>query len=1046
MNQDIKQSLITLTERWQKKLPGTIDEAYQGIADIINPTDKAVHQKVAKPDHVAPTGEMKKYSRAIDDAIQAVCERTRREAERCARHEIIRVMGILTERVGASSSWLFLKKLKKNSTETLVIEPVPKTGLTMTFCLNTGKKTLILFPWDTDRPLNERGIVGHVARTRRPYLSNDVKNDRFYQNTNPPTESEIAVPILLEDSSGQQQLLGILNFESIKPDTFISPQMGELVAAATELVPHILVLHSLKSNPDNFGWHYNAHGWTPEQLLADFCTAVSFTDDPNKIGDPSVILDTNPLPRPSCTIWYFDPDAADEEKLFVRATSRFDHEYITDRRLPFSEDPQENSFTGKVVHMPREHVAYGTPKELEPNFKRGIKAGTMDLVYTFASPIYRPPNSPDDKNAIGSVNVYFFGQELKNKSQELKNKGINLDANTNLDAEFPGIFNIVATLAERVGELVTSCQELRIEVAAAYLHFRLQQHSLPCLTDFDTAKDVILECLDADRCSIFIREARKLTCVATTGLTTRDGTPVAADTAVYDLDDPNDRGLTTFLGKGLGQKVRCFSVDVLDSTKSASNVPPPVNKFREMFSLTETLNGPFLGISVDNPAEKGAESLPLGVMRVIRRYSSKPFVKTDETVLCRLARVCLSAFVRRQQMRDEVILRSLWRGKRYPFLISALGDSAQPHQMDAIDRLASAFPAAAIWNRQQVDAVLLDLVNVFREPKAVLGSQGAFMASLRVLQPSNEDKPQGLKIYAIRSFLSTDLPEEKYIEKHFLADEKNPSVGLHAIWHHQPVTFARKQCLIYQPILPESMHVKSGICMPVRTVSNNGVFWSVLSLDFDNLDLESWKQDYIKVVALAAKQLNFIGRDNRLRDDREYSCETWLEACDCFLKKTLAEDDKEEEKEVGVKCAGFFRKEGPKWKSLISCDVEQEKSIDDATKDLPETPITGDSDIKWNCETGGFEIPLWYGPFPSDLTLRGFLTPAVRQACQNDKETETLRRKLCDIDHLWNRFVSSSVGTGVQPFFNLSFEPGQEQEGMMFWKPNLSLSFNSSDR
>ena len=231
--------------------------------------------------------------------------------------------------------------------------------------------------------------------------------------------------------------------------------------------------------------------------------------------------------------------------------------------------------------------------------------------------------------------------------------------------------------------------------------------------------------------------------------------------------------------------------------------------------------------------------------------------------------------------------------------------------------------------------------------------------------------------------------------------------------------------------------------MPVRTVSNNGVFWSVLSLDFDNLDLKSWNQDYIKVVALATRRLDFIGRDNRLRDDQEYSCETWPEACDYFLKKTLAGDDKEEKK-VGVKCAGFFIKDGSRWKSLISCVKEQEKEIDGSTGNSAETLVTGDPDIKWYRETGGFEIPLWYGPFPSDLTLRGFLTPEVREACQRDDET--LRRKLSDIDHLWNRFVSSNVGTGVQPFFNLSFKSEQEQEGMVFWKPNLSLSFNASDR
>jgi hypothetical protein len=90
-------------------------------------------------------------------------------------------------------------------------------------------------------------------------------------------------------------------------------------------------------------------------------------------------------------------------------------------------------------------------------------------------------------------------------------------------------------------------------------------------------------------------------------------------------------------------------------------------------------------------------------------------------------------------------------------------------------------------------------------------------------------------------------------------------------------------------------------------------------------------------------------------------------------------------------------------------------------------------------DEGGFQIPLWYGPFRTELTLRGFLNDKPGQSYS---DREFMATKLAELSHLWNRFVSSSVGTGIQPFFKLSFVQDTPDEGFVRWKPQLSLAFN----
>ncbi len=75
-----------------------------------------------------------------------------------------------------------------------------------------------------------KGIVGHVARTRQPYLSGDVTRDPYYLAGYAPTRSEICVPFTSGD-----QLLGVINVESAEHNAFNEDDQRFLITLANHL-------------------------------------------------------------------------------------------------------------------------------------------------------------------------------------------------------------------------------------------------------------------------------------------------------------------------------------------------------------------------------------------------------------------------------------------------------------------------------------------------------------------------------------------------------------------------------------------------------------------------------------------------------------------------------------------------------------------------------------------------------------------------------------------------------------------------------------------
>ena len=80
----------------------------------------------------------------------------------------------------------------------------------------------------------DRGIVGYVARTKRPYRTGDVANDPHYIPAEKETRSQLAVPLLLNE-----QLIGVINTESTTPYAFSDRDEQLLVTLANQLATAI---------------------------------------------------------------------------------------------------------------------------------------------------------------------------------------------------------------------------------------------------------------------------------------------------------------------------------------------------------------------------------------------------------------------------------------------------------------------------------------------------------------------------------------------------------------------------------------------------------------------------------------------------------------------------------------------------------------------------------------------------------------------------------------------------------------------------------------
>ena len=79
-----------------------------------------------------------------------------------------------------------------------------------------------------------RGVVGQVARTRKPVLLNDVTQSEVYVEVNPDVHSELAVPLIAKN-----RLIGVMDIESEQIDYFRPEHLRLLTLTASRIAQSI---------------------------------------------------------------------------------------------------------------------------------------------------------------------------------------------------------------------------------------------------------------------------------------------------------------------------------------------------------------------------------------------------------------------------------------------------------------------------------------------------------------------------------------------------------------------------------------------------------------------------------------------------------------------------------------------------------------------------------------------------------------------------------------------------------------------------------------
>jgi phosphoserine phosphatase RsbU/P len=74
-----------------------------------------------------------------------------------------------------------------------------------------------------------QGLIGHVASTGEPVIVPDVSRDSRYIDSNPPTQSEIVVPIKVDN-----RIIGVINLESECKDTYSQRSLALISAFASQ--------------------------------------------------------------------------------------------------------------------------------------------------------------------------------------------------------------------------------------------------------------------------------------------------------------------------------------------------------------------------------------------------------------------------------------------------------------------------------------------------------------------------------------------------------------------------------------------------------------------------------------------------------------------------------------------------------------------------------------------------------------------------------------------------------------------------------------------
>jgi hypothetical protein len=773
------------------------------------------------------------------EALRTLFHQVTRDAVRTARLCLTNLLGGLVEQFRATSGMLF------------IVQPDDKGGkkrLLANIMLNTPVREIERFG-----DAYAQGIVGRVAATEKAYLNSWVSSeqagcdsllDPYYRVTIPSTRAEVAVPIFAPTIEGSTtELIGVLNLESRIAGAFSPIQVPQIEAEASCLAMNMRIMQAASDPRRTLVWHPDVHGWGTKRILDHICYEIA-TSYSGGEHPPTI----------SATIWYADNH---KKRFYVRGTSRYDFEYISNAFLSF------DSFLGHVLTTSNEgQVMRGAVDDL-PQFRRPRKALRMELARVAAARFHAHRQIPTgQRSSEGIIALYSFRHEL----------GVS-------EADFDIAFtdSRIRTLANQVGAAIGDILELRTQAGLSYLHARLASSAAPGVDEFAHVRDCLCEIFEADAATSFIHDDGALRVASTTGLEASTQEYVLHDDQLPTAGTPK-RGLTRYLASVPRRVLR--KVDVpdpsepcFDAIRKESVQILPENIKREKGAVSRSEHRRFLGASLGSGGELA------GVVRLIRSESSRPFVESDEELLASAVRVCEPVFSAHRERIRFIQGRSVFSDELQKFRIGASEPPDSEHPLDRI--IFGSYQS--IGSVRRLDSWLQDYRRV------VAGVAAGHEAALTHIRYAFQDDrlEWQLQILAYHSIVS------KY---HHTDDEVYPRHKGNIGWktidrshshdltadHAVIVCFNSSNCPLYDCGWSEQdLMIQSGVCVPLTWQSDGKIVQGVVSIDFNDLvtfDAHQIRDIFLCSHSLSAQLISPGTLQGHALRDGDISIAEWLKS------------------------------------------------------------------------------------------------------------------------------------------------------------------------
>ena len=618
-------------------------------------------------------GPDRKSAQHVERAAWIFFDGVRERAVQKAVRQVTAVVADLVTRFGASSAWLFRTDSEKEAVRTSFADQDSNSvqkWLRLVITHNARFEPERL-PFGNED--NEQSLVGHVAQTRRGALYREIVHS--YKHTIPRnfrpvrgryTGSAMAVPIFaIDDESEDNELLGVLTLESNRTAAFMSHHLAELESEVTRLVHCLIVLRKASETVRDYRliWNPEATSWNLTDVLNEFCFSLA-----------SSVPDPRQDPGFGCTVWHADHM---NYTAFAQGAVRFDHEYLTSM-LP----TVDATLLDKNVIKPQSFVGFvtsheGSPEwvwrgdwDAAPYFVRHDKAIQMGLRTIVSAPIYKTEDrstqdaeeSPAERKTAadriaslpeGALTFYFYDDDVASR-ETASNQIDNL---------------AVLRCSDILSRFLARSRRLGADIAAGLTRSRLRTEVTRLEVGFEVLRDIVMDCLDGEGCSIFLCDdsvlqatgwPKRLQCVSTTGIRTAADERVSGKARTY---LPNgvvyevrcsEAGLRTKIDrreKFAGERtLRCLLSDKSPVRDNLTNVGPAADEKKSPARHIETglldtfEDRRFLGVGVFISKGKDGQR-PLGVIRVLRSALSRPFVSADGEVLQAIAKSAIPLFL-----------------------------------------------------------------------------------------------------------------------------------------------------------------------------------------------------------------------------------------------------------------------------------------------------------------------------------------------------------------------------------------------------------------